>query len=177
MGIIHVLDARVANQIAAGEVIERPSSAVKELVENALDAHSSNITVEIENGGVDLIKVTDDGEGFYKDDLPLAIERHATSKITDFNDVYRLNTFGFRGEALASIAVISRLKITSGKSNSEPAYVFSSDAGGMKDLTVAAPRRGTCIEVKDLYYNVPARKKFVKSNSHEIIDQCTFMTI
>lgn len=167
MGIIHVLDARVANQIAAGEVIERPSSAVKELVENALDAHSSNITVEIENGGVDLIKVTDDGEGFYKDDLPLAIERHATSKITDFNDVYRLNTFGFRGEALASIAVISRLKITSGKSNSEPAYVFSSDAGGMKDLTVAAPRRGTCIEVKDLYYNVPARKKFVKSNSHE----------
>ena len=101
MGIIHILDARVANQIAAGEVIERPLSAVRELVENALDAHATNITVEIDGGGVDLIKVTDDGDGFYKDDLPLAIERHATSKISDFNDVYRLDTFGFRGEALA----------------------------------------------------------------------------
>lgn len=167
MGIIHVLDARVANQIAAGEVIERPSSAVKELIENALDAHASNITIEIESGGVDLIKVTDDGDGFYKDDLPLAIERHATSKIVDFNDVYRLDTFGFRGEALASIAVISRLRITSGRSNTEPANVFSSDADGMHDFSVAAPRQGTCIEVRDLYYNVPARKKFVKSNSHE----------
>lgn len=167
MGIIHVLDTRVANQIAAGEVIERPSSAVKELVENALDAHASNITIEIESGGVDLIKVTDDGDGFYKDDLPLAIERHATSKIVDFNDVYRLDTFGFRGEALASIAVISRLRITSGRSHTEPANVFSSDADGIQNLSVAAPRQGTCIEVRDLYYNVPARKKFVKSNSHE----------
>lgn len=167
MGIIHVLDARVANQIAAGEVIERPSSAVKELVENALDAHAQNITVEIENGGVDLIKVTDDGDGFYKDDLPLAICRHATSKIVDFNDVYRLDTFGFRGEALASIAVISRLRITSGKNENEPANIFTSDAEGKNALTVAAPQKGTCIEVRDLYYNVPARKKFVKSNSHE----------
>lgn len=167
MGIIHVLDARVANQIAAGEVIERPSSAVKELVENALDAHAQNTTVEIDNGGVDLIKVTDDGDGFYKDDLPLAICRHATSKIVDFNDVYRLDTFGFRGEALASIAVISRLRITSGKNETEPANVFSSDAEGKTALTVAAPQKGTCIEVRDLYYNVPARKKFVKSNSHE----------
>lgn len=167
MGIIHILDARVANQIAAGEVIERPLSAVKELVENALDAHATNITVEIDGGGVDLIKVTDDGDGFYKDDLPLAIERHATSKISDFNDVYRLNTFGFRGEALASIAVISRLRITSGQSETEPAHVFTSDADGNTALSVAAPRKGTCIEVRDLYYNVPARKKFVRSNSHE----------
>lgn len=167
MGIIHVLDARVANQIAAGEVIERPSSAVKELVENALDAHARTITVEIENGGVDLIRVTDDGDGFYKDDLPLAIRRHATSKIVDFNDVYRLNTFGFRGEALASIAVISRLRITSGQSESEPANVFTSDADGQTSLSVAPPRKGTSIEVRDLYYNVPARKKFVRSNSHE----------
>ena len=167
MGIIHILDARVANQIAAGEVIERPLSAVKELVENALDAHATNITVEIDGGGVDLIKVTDDGDGFYKDDLPLAIERHATSKISDFNDVYRLDTFGFRGEALASIAVISRLRITSGQSETEPAHVFTSDADGNTALSVAAPRKGTCIEVRDLYYNVPARKKFVRSNSHE----------
>lgn len=167
MGIIQVLEDRVANQIAAGEVIERPSSAVKELVENALDAHAKNITIEIENGGVDLIKITDDGDGFYEDDLPLAIKRHATSKIVDFNDVYRLNTFGFRGEALASIAVISRLRITSGRSDIEPARVLSADADGKVSIAVATPRKGTCIEVKDLYYNVPARKKFVKSNSHE----------
>lgn len=167
MGIIQVLEDRVANQIAAGEVIERPSSAVKELIENALDAHAKNITIEIENGGVDLIKITDDGDGFYEDDLPLAIKRHATSKIVDFNDVYRLNTFGFRGEALASIAVISRLRITSGRSDIEPARVLSADADGKVSIAVATPRKGTCIEVKDLYYNVPARKKFVKSNSHE----------
>lgn len=167
MGIIQVLEDRVANQIAAGEVIERPSSAVKELIENALDANAKNITIEIENGGVDLIKITDDGDGFYEDDLPLAIKRHATSKIVDFNDVYRLNTFGFRGEALASIAVISRLRITSGRADDTPSKILTADANGSVDITVAAPRKGTCIEVKDLYYNVPARKKFVKSNSHE----------
>lgn len=167
MGIIHVLDARVSNQIAAGEVIERPSSAVKELIENALDAHAENVSIEIAGGGVDLIKVTDDGDGFYKDDLPLAIERHATSKIENFNDVYHLDTFGFRGEALASIAVISRLRITSGRSDDVPASVMSSEASGEVSFTVAAPRKGTCIEVRDLYYNVPARKKFVRSNSHE----------
>ena len=167
MGIIQVLEDRVANQIAAGEVIERPSSAVKELIENALNANAKNITIEIENGGVDLIKITDDGDGFYEDDLPLAIKRHATSKIVDFNDVYRLNTFGFRGEALASIAVISRLRITSGRADDTPSKVLTADANGSVDITVAAPRKGTCIEVKDLYYNVPARKKFVKSNSHE----------
>ena len=167
MGIIQVLEDRVANQIAAGEVIERPSSAVKELIENALDANAKNIIIEIENGGVDLIKITDDGDGFYEDDLPLAIKRHATSKIVDFNDVYRLNTFGFRGEALASIAVISRLRITSGRADDTPSKVLTADANGSVDITVAAPRKGTCIEVKDLYYNVPARKKFVKSNSHE----------
>ena len=167
MGIIQVLEDRVANQIAAGEVIERPSSAVKELIENALDANAKNITIEIENGGVDLIKITDDGDGFYEDDLPLAIKRHATSKIVDFNDVYRLNTFGFRGEALASIAVISRLRITSGRTDDTPSKVLTADANGSVDIAVSAPRKGTCIEVKDLYYNVPARKKFVKSNSHE----------
>ena len=167
MGIIQVLEDRVANQIAAGEVIERPSSAVKELIEIARDANAKNITIEIENGGVDLIKITDDGDGFYEDDLPLAIKRHATSKIVDFNDVYRLNTFGFRGEALASIAVISRLRITSGRADDTPSKVLTADANGSVDITVAAPRKGTCIEVKDLYYNVPARKKFVKSNSHE----------
>ena len=167
MGIIQVLEDRVANQIAAGEVIERPSSAVKELIENALDANAKNIIIEIENGGVDLIKITVDGDGFYEDDLPLAIKRHATSKIVDFNDVYRLNTFGFRGEALASIAVISRLRITSGRADDTPSKVLTADANGSVDITVAAPRKGTCIEVKDLYYNVPARKKFVKSNSHE----------
>ena len=144
MGIIQVLEDRVANQIAAGEVIERPSSAVKELIENALDAHAKNITIEIENGGVDLIKITDDGDGFYEDDLPLAIKRHATSKIVDFNDVYRLNTFGFRGEALASIAVISRLRITSGRSDIEPARVLSADADGKVSIAVATPRKGTC---------------------------------
>lgn len=167
MGIIQVLEDHVANQIAAGEVIERPSSAVKELVENSLDAHAKNVTIEIENGGIDLIKITDDGDGFYEDDLPLAIKRHATSKIIDFNDVYRLSTFGFRGEALASIAVISRLKITSGRSDQTPAKVLTADANTNVKLSVAAPKKGTCIEVKDLYYNVPARKKFVKSNSHE----------
>ena len=111
MGIIHVLDERVANQIAAGEVIERPVSAVKELVENAIDAGACTIRVEVMQGGVDLIRLTDDGSGIEKDDMPLAVKRHATSKIEHFNDVYKLHTFGFRGEALASVAAVSQLEM------------------------------------------------------------------
>ena len=167
MGIIHVLDERVANQIAAGEVIERPVSAVKELVVNAIDAGACTIRVEVMQGGVDLIRLTDDGSGIEKDDMPLAVKRHATSKIEHFNDVYKLHTFGFRGEALASIAAISRLKITSGQDETTPANVLTKEPNAAPSYSVAAPHKGTIIEVRDLYYNVPARKKFVKSNNHE----------
>lgn len=167
MGIIHVLDERVANQIAAGEVIERPLSAVKELVENAIDAEATTISVEIEGGGVDLIRVSDDGRGILKEDLPLAIRRHATSKIESFNDVYKLSTFGFRGEALASIAAISRVKITSGTNPQEAATALETEPNGSQKIGMAPPRKGTVVEVRDLYFNVPARKKFVKSAGHE----------
>lgn len=180
MGIIHLLDRRVSDQIAAGEVVERPASAVKELVENAMDAHAHNIAIDIENGGLDLIRVSDDGDGFYKDDLLLATKRHATSKIVQFNDIYELSTFGFRGEALASVAVISRMTIISGRNTSDPANVLQSVCGESNTLSLDAPRKGTIIEVRDLYFNVPARKKFVKSNSREntlILDVITKFAI
>ena len=163
MGIIHILDARVANQIAAGEVIERPLSAVKELVENALDAHATNITVEIDGGGVDLIKVTDDGDGFYKDDLPLAIERHATSKIRTLNDLESVESFGFRGEALASIASVSDMTVTSRVPGAASAWAI-----GREGVEPAAGAPGTRIEVKDLFYLTPARRKFLKSPATEL---------
>lgn len=180
MGIIHMLDKSVSDQIAAGEVVERPVSAVKELVENAMDAHAQNISVDIVNGGLDLIRISDDGDGFYKEDLLLATKRHATSKIEHFNDIYALSTFGFRGEALASVAAISRLTIISGRDVHSPSNVLHSICGKDEPLTLEAPRKGTIIEVRDLYFNVPARKKFVKSNSREnalILDVITKFAI
>lgn len=167
MGIIHILDSQVANQIAAGEVIERPCSAIKEMIENSLDAHATNIVIEVENGGLDLIKISDDGDGMFKEDLPLSIERHATSKISKFNDVYSLNTFGFRGEALASLAVISRLKIRTGRSQDYPSNILISAPSASIQYSEGPPLKGTIIEARDLYYNVPARKKFIRSNNHE----------
>jgi len=162
MAKIRVLSSELANQIAAGEVVERPASAVKELIENAIDAGATRITIAIENGGVDLVRVTDDGEGMDREDARLALERHATSKIARVEDLSAIGTFGFRGEALPSIASVSRMTlITRQKNDAEGTEVRE---GGARPAGCAP---GTTIEVRDLFYNVPARLKFLKSSPTE----------
>lgn len=158
---IRVLSEQTINKIAAGEVIENPASVVKELVENALDAEASKITIEIENGGFNLIRISDDGTGMNRDDLLLSIERHATSKIREADDLNEVLTMGFRGEALASIAAISKLSITTSQENL--GTTLFSHGGKILRLEPAARNRGTTVEVRNLFYNVPARKKFQKS--------------
>mgnify|MGYP001025388959 CR=1 FL=1 len=164
---IQVLSPRLANQIAAGEVVERPASVVKELVENSLDAGATRIRVEAERGGIALLKVSDDGHGIAQDQLPLALARHATSKIRDLDDLEGVATLGFRGEALASIASVSRLKLTSAIEGGDG---FSVEAEG-RDMVAAvrpAPRtRGTTLEIRDLFFNTPARRKFLKTEKTE----------
>lgn len=164
---IHLLDELVAAQIAAGEVIERPVSVVKELVENALDAGAKKIDVDIEKGGMSLIRVIDDGGGMAKEDLGLAFRRHATSKISAFKDLYALHSFGFRGEALASMVAVSQVKATSGQSTQDPAWSYTPKTEVEGDFQKVAPMKGTIMEVRNLFYNVPARRKFVRTNSHE----------
>ncbi|MGB0964581.1 MAG: DNA mismatch repair endonuclease MutL [Litorivicinus sp.] len=164
---IQVLSPRLANQIAAGEVVERPASVVKELVENSLDAGATRIRVEAERGGIALLKVSDDGHGITQGELPLALARHATSKIRDLDDLEGVASLGFRGEALASIASVSRLKLTSAV---EGENGFSVEAEG-RDMLAAvrpAPRtRGTTLEIRDLFFNTPARRKFLKTEKTE----------
>lgn len=167
MGRINVLDTETSNKIAAGEVVERPSSVVKELVENSLDAESKNITIEIKDGGESLIKIIDDGTGIHPDDIKKAFSPHATSKIKDVEDIFSINTLGFRGEALPSIASISKVLL---KSKSEEFSIGKelSLVGGVEESFTESPvSKGTQIEIKDLFYNVPARKKFLKSTSRE----------
>lgn len=168
MGLIQVLDATIAAQIAAGEVIERPVSVVKELLENALDAHADKITIDIIDGGMGCIRVTDNGDGIEKEDLPLAFERHATSKIENFSDLFKLSSYGFRGEALASISAISQVRAVSGKDASLPAWEYNISGDKKEDLKGVAPYKGTMIEVNNLFYNVPARRKFVRTNTQEV---------
>jgi DNA mismatch repair protein MutL len=163
---IKQLPEQVANQIAAGEVIERPASVVKELLENALDAEASYIQITIDYGGVNRIKIVDDGVGIVQEDLPLAVSAHATSKISNLNDLFKISSMGFRGEALASIASISRLSITSKARDSEEAYQLTRNQNGFK-VDLAARSVGTTIEVVDLFYNAPVRKKFLKAEKTE----------
>jgi len=167
MGRIHRLSGELANQIAAGEVVERPSSVVKELVENALDAGATRIVVDIEQGGTTLVRVCDDGEGMTADDALLCLERHATSKITRFTDLSDLGTFGFRGEALPSIASVSRLVLRTRPRGSDEGLEVAVLGGGAPAVTPAGGAVGTTIEVRDLFFNVPARRKFLKATATE----------
>src|SRR5246500_4226248 len=164
MGRIRILPDQVANKIAAGEVVERPASVVKELLENSLDAGSTSIRVEIENCGRRLIRIADDGCGMMRDDALLAFERHATSKLSDVKDLLSIATLGFRGEALPSIASVLRLALET-RSAGETTGTYVEIAGGklLKCDEYSAPA-GTVITVRDLFYNVPARKKFLRSD-------------
>ena len=175
MSRINLLSQRLANQIAAGEVVERPASVVKELMENSLDAGASRLEIEVEQGGTKQIKIKDDGLGIHKQDLELALSRHATSKITDLEDLENIASLGFRGEALASISSVSRLTMTS--KADDDVVSNSGDNSGWKVvahwqemdviLSPAAHSRGTTVEVRDLFFNTPARKKFLKTEKTE----------
>lgn len=166
MGKINVLDINVANLIAAGEVVERPASVVKELLENSIDAGAKNVTVEIKRGGVSLIRVTDDGCGMSYEDLPVCILRHATSKISSKQDLNGITTLGFRGEALAAIASVCRLRIITKQKNGA-GYVLESRGGNIAGVTETGCADGTSVIVEELFANVPARRKFLKKDSTE----------
>ncbi|MBV9575732.1 MAG: DNA mismatch repair endonuclease MutL [Gammaproteobacteria bacterium] len=163
---IQKLTPLLANQIAAGEVIERPASVVKELVENSLDAGATQIEIEIEQGGVRLIRVRDNGTGIHEEDLPLALSRHATSKIQQADDLARILTLGFRGEALASIGSVSRLSLTSALAK-KTAWQVMTEGTSEVSVSPAAHPQGTTIEVRDLFFNTPARRKFLRSEKTE----------
>lgn len=167
MGIINVLEENVANLIAAGEVVERPSSVIKELVENSVDAGAKNITVEIKNGGMSYIRVTDDGCGIAPDDVGVAFLRHATSKIKTKEDLSKIGTLGFRGEALCSIAAVSNVSLVSKTKETKLATKVVVEGGCMEDVLNVGAADGTTIEVKKLFYNTPARMKFLKKDSTE----------
>ncbi|MGE5706878.1 MAG: DNA mismatch repair endonuclease MutL, partial [Bacteroidota bacterium] len=166
MPLIHRLPPALANQIAAGEVVERPSSVIKELVENSLDAHATRIRIEVQDGGK-TIRITDDGMGISPEDAPLAFERFATSKLSSFEDLYRLDTMGFRGEALASIAAVARVECTTRRRGEDRGTRVSIDETGMSVTPCGCPE-GTTILVQDLFYCTPARAKFLKSASTEV---------
>ena len=164
---IHLLPENLCNQIAAGEVVERPASVVKELVENSLDAHATQITIEIEGGGGRLIRVSDDGDGMGKDDVFLCLERHATSKIASSADLFRLQTLGFRGEALPSIAAVSRLTVRSQTATAPEGWELYVEGGTVKKAGAIGLPAGTTIEVRDLFFNTPARRKFLRKEETE----------
>ncbi|HSG53609.1 MAG TPA: DNA mismatch repair endonuclease MutL, partial [Rheinheimera sp.] len=165
---IQILPPQLANQIAAGEVVERPASVVKELVENSLDAGASQIDIEVEKGGSKLIRVRDNGSGIAEQELVLALSRHATSKITDLDDLEAICSLGFRGEALASISSVSRLTLTSKTADQAAAWQASAAGRDMQvDVKPAAHPVGTSIEVLDLFFNTPARRKFLRTDKTE----------
>jgi DNA mismatch repair protein MutL len=165
---IQILPARLANQIAAGEVVERPASVIKELVENSLDAGATTIDIEIEKGGSKLIRIRDNGLGIAKEELTLALSRHATSKVSSFDDLENITSLGFRGEALASISSVSRLKLTSKPAHQSEAWQAYAEGRDMQvSIIPAAHPQGTTIEVVDLFFNTPARRKFLRTEKTE----------
>ncbi len=167
MAKIHILPVTVQNKIAAGEVIERPASVVKELAENSVDAGATHVAVELEDGGHRLIRVSDDGHGMDEDDLIASMQRHATSKIRDVDDIFRIRTFGFRGEALPSIGSVSRMAIVTCLPGAASGHELLVEGGRAVRVSPAAPRKGTRIEVRDIFFNTPARRKFLKIPSSE----------
>ena len=164
---IHVLDFSVANLIAAGEVVERPASAIKELLENAIDAGGKKIAVEIRNGGISFIRVTDDGCGMHRDDVPVCIRRHATSKIKNAEDLDGIETLGFRGEALAAIASVSKLRIITRSADEDVGTLMECENGEPVEIRDTGCAQGTTVIVEELFANVPARRKFLKKDSSE----------
>ncbi len=170
MGKINVLSFEIANLIAAGEVVERPSSVLKELIENSIDSGATQIIAEIKRGGVSLIRVTDNGCGIEKDDLPIALKRHATSKIKDKEDLDSIMTLGFRGEALAAISSVSSMTIITKTKDSDTGYMLTAEAGNVIDIGEVGASDGTTVVVNDLFYNVPARRKFLKKDSTEAMN-------
>lgn len=164
---IRILPEQLANQIAAGEVVERPASVVKELLENAIDSGASELLIEVEQGGRRLIKVTDNGCGMTKEDLFLALERHATSKISSSADLFALHTLGFRGEALPSIASVSRLRLTSRPPEQELGWQIYAEGGAVRQAEATGTPAGTVVEVRDLFFNTPGRRKFLRSDETE----------
>src|SRR5512132_1073326 len=167
MGKIRQLPPDLANQIAAGEVVERPASVIKELVENSIDAGAKRIAIAVELGGKKLIRVDDDGEGMTPEDARLAIERHATSKIRRADDLERITTLGFRGEALPSIASVSHFVLKTRARGTESGTEVRVNGGAVAAVTEIGMPEGTSIDVADLFYNLPARRKFLKSDAAE----------
>ncbi|WP_137940034.1 DNA mismatch repair endonuclease MutL [Chitinivorax sp. B] len=167
MPAIRLLPDHLINQIAAGEVVERPASALKEILENSLDASATEIQIDLQQGGIKLLRVTDNGSGMAKDDLKLALSRHATSKIGSLEDLQRVGTLGFRGEGLASIASVSRLTLTSRQAGTDMAWQVDTLDGQISEPEPAALSAGTRVEVHDLYFNTPARRKFLKTEATE----------
>ncbi|MBR2971300.1 MAG: DNA mismatch repair endonuclease MutL [Clostridia bacterium] len=170
MGKINVLSFEIANLIAAGEVVERPSSVLKELLENSIDSGATQIVAEIKRGGVSLIRVTDNGSGIERDDLPVAIQRHATSKIREKDDLASIMTLGFRGEALAAISSVSEMTIISKTKTAQSATMLSAEAGRVVDISEVLAADGTTVVVNNLFYNVPARRKFLKKDATEAMN-------
>lgn len=164
---IIILEPNTANKIAAGEVVERPASIVKELVENALDAGSSAVTVEIRNGGIDYIRITDNGSGIPSDDVRTAFLRHATSKLSSAEELTHIETFGFRGEALASVAAVSKVSMRTRTEDDESGTYVAIEGGVETCFEPCGCPTGTTVEVNELFFNVPARLKFLKSPRSE----------
>ena len=167
MGNIVLLDDLTINKIAAGEVIERPASVVKELVENSIDAGATNISIETKNGGISYIRITDNGKGFLPDDMEIAFERHATSKIRKAEDLETVKSMGFRGEALASIAAISRVELISKTEENSVGYKIVVEGGKILSKEEIGCPKGTTITVENLFFNTPVRYKFLKKDFTE----------
>ncbi|MCX6958084.1 MAG: DNA mismatch repair endonuclease MutL [Verrucomicrobiae bacterium] len=180
MGRIHLLSDIVANQVAAGEVVERPASVLKELIENSIDAGAKKILVEFNGGGVELLRITDDGSGMDRSDALLSLERHATSKIRTIHDLALVNTLGFRGEALPSIASVSRFRLITRQQEMEVGTEIKVEGGKIVEVKESGEAPGTKIEMRDLFYNVPARRKFLKGEQTEaahLIAQLQFLAV